>query len=223
MGTVIDSHFLALTSIVTVGYQLFFFIITALLKFDKVADFAGSTNFVIIAVLTLVIKGSWHFRQELILEMYRHEFTDSRSGYKYVMTTSLSSDVPVGYFSWADCFHFQLCCRNFRIRTLVGLEKKNIKIDSYGKCHGNHDGKVNKVETLKRYKFSLAFENTNEEDYVTEKFFQSLVAGSVPVVVGAPNIEDFAPSGSYLHTKELEDIHSVAERMKYLVKRHDFI
>lgn len=36
---------------------------------------------------------------------------------------------------------------------------------------------MNKVETLKRYKFSLAFENSNEEDYVTEKFFQSLVAG----------------------------------------------
>ena len=36
---------------------------------------------------------------------------------------------------------------------------------------------MDKVETLKRYKFSLAFENSNEEDYVTEKFFQSLVAG----------------------------------------------
>lgn len=33
------------------------------------------------------------------------------------------------------------------------------------------------MEALKRYKFSLAFENSNEEDYVTEKFFQSLVAG----------------------------------------------
>ncbi|XP_022738225.1 uncharacterized protein LOC111290970 [Durio zibethinus] len=66
MGTVIDSHFLALTAVVTVGYQLFFFIITALLKFDKVTDFAGSTNFIIIAVLTLVIKGSWHFRQVVL-------------------------------------------------------------------------------------------------------------------------------------------------------------
>lgn len=66
MGTVIDSHFLALTAIVTVGYQLLFFIITALLKFDKVTDFAGSTNFIIIAVLTLVVKGTWHFRQVVL-------------------------------------------------------------------------------------------------------------------------------------------------------------
>ena len=36
---------------------------------------------------------------------------------------------------------------------------------------------VDKLETLKHYRFSLAFENSNEEDYVTEKYFQSLVAG----------------------------------------------
>ncbi|KAJ0971632.1 hypothetical protein J5N97_019591 [Dioscorea zingiberensis] len=63
MGTLLDSHFLAFTALVTVGYQLVFFIVTALLKFDKVTDFAGSTNFIILGVLTLSIKGAWHFRQ----------------------------------------------------------------------------------------------------------------------------------------------------------------
>ncbi|XP_017237456.1 uncharacterized protein LOC108210606 isoform X2 [Daucus carota subsp. sativus] len=66
MATVLDSHFLALTAIVTAGYQFFFFIITALLKFDKVTDFAGSTNFIILAVLTLVVRGTWHFRQVIL-------------------------------------------------------------------------------------------------------------------------------------------------------------
>ncbi|KAI5440737.1 hypothetical protein KIW84_010273 [Lathyrus oleraceus] len=58
--------------------------------------------------------------------------------------------------------------RNFRLQALEALERTNISIDSYGGCHRNHDGRVNKVETLKHYKFSLAFENSNEEDYVTE-------------------------------------------------------
>ncbi|KAK9115327.1 hypothetical protein Syun_022124 [Stephania yunnanensis] len=61
-----DSHFLALTAIVTVGYQFFFFVITALLKFDKLTDFAGSTNFIVLAILTIVVKGSWHFRQVVL-------------------------------------------------------------------------------------------------------------------------------------------------------------
>ncbi|XP_016650933.1 PREDICTED: glycoprotein 3-alpha-L-fucosyltransferase A-like isoform X1 [Prunus mume] len=158
-----------------------------------------------------------------------------RRGYNIIMTTSLSSDVPVGYFSWAEynimapvqpktetalaaAFISNCGARNFRLQALEALESAKIKIDSYGGCHRNRDGKaVDKVETLKRYKFSLAFENSNEEDYVTEKYFQSLVAGSIPVVVGAPNIEDFAPApGAVLHIKEINDVEPVAKRMKYL-------
>eukprot|EP00262_Sarcandra_glabra_P012064 TRINITY_DN3022_c0_g1_i1.p1 TRINITY_DN3022_c0_g1~~TRINITY_DN3022_c0_g1_i1.p1 ORF type:complete len:524 (-),score=91.99 TRINITY_DN3022_c0_g1_i1:418-1989(-) len=162
-----------------------------------------------------------------------------RRGYNVVMTTSLSSDVPVGYFSWAEydimapmspktenalaaAFISNCGARNFRLQALDMLEKLNVKIDSYGGCHRNRDGRVEKVETLKRYKFSLAFENSNEEDYVTEKFFQSLVAGTVPVVVGAPNIQEFAPAlGSILHIRELNDVSSVAKTMKHLAENPD--
>lgn len=44
-----------------------------------------------------------------------------------------------------------------------------------------------------------------------------IISGSIPVVVGAPNIEEYAPApGSILHIKELTDVESVAKRMKYL-------
>lgn len=160
-------------------------------------------------------------------------------GYQIVMTTSLSSDVPVGYFSWAEydimapvppkteealaaAFISNCGARNFRLQALEMLEKLDIKIDSYGACHRNRDGKVDKVDTLKRYKFSLAFENSNEEDYVTEKFFQSLVTGAIPVVVGAPNIQEFSPGeGAILHIKELDDVISVARKMKHIASSPD--
>ncbi|KAF5745623.1 Fucosyltransferase 12 isoform 2 [Tripterygium wilfordii] len=162
-----------------------------------------------------------------------------RMGYNIVMTTSLSSDVPVGYFSWSEydimapvqpktekslaaAFISNCGARNFRLEALEALEKSNITIDSYGSCHRNRDGRVDKVQTLKRYKFSLAFENSNEDDYVTEKFFQSLVAGTIPIVVGAPNIQDFAPyPGSILHIKQLEDVKPVAKTMRYLAENPD--
>lgn len=74
------------------------------------------------------------------------------------MTTSLSSDVPVGYFSWAEydimarvqpktekalaaAFISNCGARNFRLQALEALEKTNIKIDSYGGCHRNRDGR----------------------------------------------------------------------------------
>lgn len=58
------------------------------------------------------------------------------------------------------------------------------------------------MSMIEKYKFCLAFENSCEEDYLTEKYWQSLVAGCIPVVIGAPNIEDFAPANdSYIHYK----------------------
>lgn len=155
-------------------------------------------------------------------------------GYNVIMTTSLSSDVPVGYFSWAEydimasiqpktekalaaAFISNCGAHNFRLQALEQLQKLNVPVDSYGGCHRNRDGRVDKVEALKRYKFSLAFENSNEEDYVTEKFFQSLVAGAIPVVVGAPNIQDYAPApNAIIHIKTIDEIVSAAKTIKYL-------
>lgn len=87
-----------------------------------------------------------------------HSALVDRRGYKIAMTTSLSSDVPVGYFSWAEydimapiqqkteealaaAFISNCGARNFRLQALAMLEKLNIKIDSYGSCHRNRDGR----------------------------------------------------------------------------------
>lgn len=80
------------------------------------------------------------------------------------------------------------------IRELV----RYLPVDSYGKFMQNKvlvndNWRPSKLETIARYKFTLAFENACAQDYVTEKFFDPLVAGSVPIYLGAPNVEDFAP------------------------------
>jgi hypothetical protein len=46
---------------------------------------------------------------------------------------------------------------------------------------------------LEKYKFTIAFECAVSKDYVTGIFFEPLLAGSVPVYLGAPNVEEFAP------------------------------
>ncbi|KAI5068415.1 hypothetical protein GOP47_0016760 [Adiantum capillus-veneris] len=160
-------------------------------------------------------------------------------GITVVMTTSLASDVPVGYFSWAEydlmappkkknktvlaaAFISNCGGHNFRLEAITKLREFGVSIDSYGACLRNQDGHVNKLETLRDYKFSLAFENSNEDDYVTEKFWQSLVAGSIPVVIGAPNIYDFAPSPkAILHIKSVNDIEDVANQIMHLASHED--
>lgn len=61
-----DDHMLLITWIVTVAMQLLFFFIAYMFNFDKVTDFAGSTNFILIALLTLCYSNFYYYRQILI-------------------------------------------------------------------------------------------------------------------------------------------------------------
>jgi len=50
---VLDRYYLSITLLITIAYQLFFFCIAWTLHFDKLTDFAGGTNFVVLAIITL--------------------------------------------------------------------------------------------------------------------------------------------------------------------------
>jgi hypothetical protein len=77
---------------------------------------------------------------------------------------------------------------------------RHLPVDSYGamlrnrRLEGADTGRASKLDLIGRYKFTLAFENSIARDYVTEKFYDPLIAGSVPVYLGAPNVADFAPA-----------------------------
>jgi steroid 5-alpha reductase family enzyme len=76
---VLDNYYLTITLLITIGYQLFFFSIAFSLKFDKLTgrslnfpfsspnienlDFAGGTNFVLLAIIVIAFSGHYHARQ----------------------------------------------------------------------------------------------------------------------------------------------------------------
>ncbi len=66
MVTVLDDYNLGLCAIVTVCYQLSFFFVAFGCKFDKVTDFAGGTNFLVLAIVTLVMAGTFAPRQIVV-------------------------------------------------------------------------------------------------------------------------------------------------------------
>lgn len=75
---------------------------------------------------------------------------------------------------------------------------KHTEIDSYGKLFNNmtlteDKGEDTLMRIISEYKFVIGFENAIAQDYVTEKFYNPLLAGTVPVYRGAPNINDFVP------------------------------
>ncbi|KAA0157014.1 hypothetical protein FNF29_00366 [Cafeteria roenbergensis] len=63
---VLDEHYFAITALVTVAFQVIGFVIAFACQFDKITDFSGATNFVLLAVLTLVLGGEYHPRQIIV-------------------------------------------------------------------------------------------------------------------------------------------------------------
>jgi len=61
-----------------------------------------------------------------------------------------------------------------------------------------------KIDTLSRYRISLCFENMPMLGYVTEKIFDCLYAGTVPIYLGAKNISDLIPSEVYVDMRDFE-------------------
>jgi hypothetical protein len=59
-----------------------------------------------------------------------------------------------------------------------------------------------KLETLSQYRFCLCLENTPMKGWLTEKLFDCLYSGTVPVYWGAPDIETLVPPEAYVDFRE---------------------
>jgi hypothetical protein len=73
-----------------------------------------------------------------------------------------------------------------------------------------------KTEVTSTYKFTFAAENSETDDYVTEKLFGTLSAGSVPVYLGASNVHKFVPSPKSIIN--VADFKSTKELAEFLIE-----
>lgn len=72
-----------------------------------------------------------------------------------------------------------------------------------------------KYEVLSQYKFSLCFENMAMKGYVTEKIFDCLYAGTVPLYLGATDISDLIPEAAYVDCRRFG---SLVKMQEFLVR-----
>lgn len=73
-----------------------------------------------------------------------------------------------------------------------------------------------KIEALSRYRFSLCFENTRFDGYITEKIFDCFFAGSIPIYYGAPDIEKYVPKEAFIDFRDFagyEELDAFLENM----------
>lgn len=86
------------------------------------------------------------------------------------------------------------------------------KIDSGGTFLNNLGYKVeNKLEFQKNYKFSLAFENTSQKGYITEKIVEAWAAGTIPIYWGASDIAQEFNERAFINCNKYTSIEEVID------------
>eukprot|EP00095_Tigriopus_kingsejongensis_P007724 maker-scaffold2453_size15579-snap-gene-0.6 protein:Tk07724 transcript:maker-scaffold2453_size15579-snap-gene-0.6-mRNA-1 annotation:"fut10_danre ame: full" len=103
---------------------------------------------------------------------------------------------------------------------------KHIKVDAYGACLHNKDLPQHLqgpshfkdpgfLAFLGQYKFILSLENAVCPDYITEKLWKPLEAGSIPIYLGAPNVLEFAPNtDSAIWVQEYGSLQELADHVR---------
>ena len=72
---------------------------------------------------------------------------------------------------------------------------------------------------LEKYKFAICYENGRDiPGYITEKIFDCLFAGCIPVYWGANNISDYIPDNCYV---DMRNFNSYEELYLYLIEMND--
>eukprot|EP01064_Diplonema_japonicum_P017017 TRINITY_DN25077_c0_g1_i1.p1 TRINITY_DN25077_c0_g1~~TRINITY_DN25077_c0_g1_i1.p1 ORF type:complete len:495 (+),score=23.69 TRINITY_DN25077_c0_g1_i1:46-1485(+) len=130
----------------------------------------------------------------------------------------------------AACFFASNCefTSHWRDAIVLMMRKYKFPVHGYGKCMNTHSVKdatwcrgadlsrkgAAKACIGSNYVFSLVVENSVSVDYVTEKVYEPLMAGSIPIYLGAPNVENFLPTTGCV--VKASDFPSISSLVSYL-------
>ena len=128
-----------------------------------------------------------------------------------------------GLVAWAA----SNCRSKLRLNYVLQLQKY-INVTVYGRCNcffdqrrncRHHDDNCKKE--LSKYKFYLAFENDFCTDYVTEKYWERIEQGVVPIVLGANYDDGLVIPGTYINAYDFDSIQQLAGYLHYLDKNDE--
>jgi len=177
------------------------------------------------------LHGTLEFKYFFDLGVSYHDQLDIQVSYNNYLPKDFSSTgVPFNQKRNSLLFMYTNCGSLHR-NELFDRISQLISIDALGPCKNNGDAATTlpqcaalprsgdtiwseKECLLYHYKFYLAIENSRDKDYVTEKLYQGLRAGSVPIYLGAPNIHDFLPHPDSVLL--IEDFHSIEALVDYV-------
>lgn len=99
---------------------------------------------------------------------------------------------------------------------MISVLGKN-KLHEYGDCgDGTHVLPRHSFAKVSEYKFYLSFENTIVDGYVTEKLYDRLRYGPIPVYYGAPDVMNITKKISFINANNFKSPEALAKYLLFL-------
>lgn len=78
----------------------------------------------------------------------------------------------------------------------------------------------NKIETMSRYKFNCAYENISDaHGYTADRLFSAFEAKSVPIYWGAPNVQDYIDTDTYIDRRHFKNHAELADFLTKMTEK----
>lgn len=107
----------------------------------------------------------------------------------------------------------------YRRNARFSATPQHSRFEKYKEWHlqrAAHPAALNKIKAISNHLFHLAFENSDCPWYHTEKVFQALAAGTIPVYLGARTIGLIMPRHSFIEVKHYKTAQQLARHMLYI-------
>ncbi|WGQ08889.1 glycosyltransferase family 10 [Pedobacter gandavensis] len=148
--------------------------------------------------------------------MFFHDHVD-----KSLFTEKKSIQKPKKLSMIVSSLSFNIGNYTKRMKLLRSILSSDLDIDIYGKGFNISDPRYKgfveyKHTALLPYEYSIAIENSNEKNYITEKFVDCAICNTIPIYCGAPNIAEVY-NEKYFHTLDL-DSPTIIEDIKEIIK-----
>jgi hypothetical protein len=108
-------------------------------------------------------------------------------------------DIDLYGYGWGKCLLYWPYLRNRKV--ILSAYQGSVK---------------SKYETLSKYRFAICYENMRLAGYITEKIFDCLFTGTVPVYLGAPDIESYIPADCYIDMRKFKDFGGLRDYLHWI-------
>ena len=93
-------------------------------------------------------------------------------------------------------------------------------VNEYG---GWTNSSPKKQDAVVDYRFNISIENEHIENWITEKFYDSILTETVPIYFGCKNIKEVYPEDGYILINDINNINEIKEQLIYINENADEI